>query len=61
MLALAQLAGLAVTLVGEAAELGPTNDSGDHPYVLSAAIATTALLTALALVLLNRGPRGRRS
>jgi hypothetical protein len=57
LLALAQLAGLAVLVAGESLGVGPSNEGGDHPAATSAAITITALLTTAALIQLARGPR----
>ena len=57
LLALAELAGLAVLLAGNAADVGPSDEWGDHPVAGSAAITTTALMTTGALILLARGQR----
>ena len=57
LLALAQLAGLAVMLAGESVGVGPSDEWGDHPVAGSAAVTITALLTTGALIMLARGPR----
>jgi hypothetical protein len=57
LLAFAQVAGVAVLLAGNAARLGRSDEWGDHPVAGSASVATTALLTVAALILLARSPR----
>ena len=50
LLALAQLAGVAILFVGESLGVGPSDEWDDHPVAVIAAIMTTSLLTVLALI-----------
>ena len=57
LLAVAQLAGVAVLLAGESLGVGPSDEWGDHPVAVTAAVMTTSLLTVVALIPTIRRPQ----